>query len=264
MAAARHARHVHTSTTFYNKEMAKTGEHSPYCYFCDHPHPIDNWTRQRVILSTSTLNGIQYMEGWDQVDVPFHIDMETVAGATISTLRKCWERSYMSNPLPTDTLLVAGLNDIRQLVSSYKGPAGNINAMAESVSEDIMRRIRSLYALTLEHHCRHNVSDIFAVATILRVPAMYWSELDGELPAPDYTNLKEVVDRTNLKISAFNLSIGSPTAPKIHQVGTRKVKGGGRVYMLNEKNKSEMMYLKDHHRFKLMAVLFKYFQWLKT
>ena len=34
--------------------------------------------------------------------------------------------------------------------------------------------------------------------------------------------------------------------------------------MLNEKNKSEMMYLKDHHRFKLMAVLFKYFQWLKT
>ena len=119
-------------------------------------------------------------------------------------------RICMSNPLSTDIRLVAGLNDIRQLISSYKGQDGNINAMAESVSEDIMRRIRSLYALTLEHHCRHNVSDTFAVAAILRVPAMYWSELDGELPAPDYTNLKEVVDRTNLR------SLPS-TSPLAHQ-----------------------------------------------
>ena len=27
-----------------------------------------------------------------------------------------------------------------------------------------------------------------------------------------------------------------------------------------EENKAEMMHLKDHHRFKLMAVLFKYFK----
>ena len=259
-------RHVHTSTTFYNKEMSKNGENFPYCYFCDYPHPIDNWTRQRVILSTSTLNGVQYLEGWDKVDVPFHIDMETVAGATIPTLKKCWERSYMTNPLPIDTLLVAGLNDITRLVSTYTGPAGDINAMAEYVSEGIMSRIRPLYALSLEHHCRHNVMNTFAVATILRVPAMYWSELDGELPSPDYINLREVVDRTNLKISEFNLSIGSPTAPKIHLAGTRKGKGG-RVYMFKafrEDNKAEMMHLKDHHRFKLMAVLFKYFKLLRV
>ena len=95
---------------------------------------------------------------------------------------------------------------------------------------------------------------------------MYWSELDGEYPSPDYINLKEVVDRSNLKISAFNLSIGSSTAPKIHQAGTRKGKGG-RVYMFNalrEENKSEMMHLNDYHRFMLMSVLFKYFKWLRV
>lgn len=206
------------------------------------------------------------MEGWDKVDTPFHIDMETVAGATIPILKKCWERSYMPNPLPTDTLLVAGLNDIRKLVSNPNGPAEDIMAVAESVSEDIMHRIRQLYALILEHSVKYNVKDTFAVATILRVPAMCWSERDGKYPSPDYINLKEVVDRTNLKISAFNLSIGSSTAPKIHQAGTRKGKGG-RVYMFKafrEENKSEMMHLNDYHRFKLMSVLFKYFKCLRV
>ena len=31
-----------------------------------------------------------------------------------------------------------------------------------------------------------------------------------------------------------------------------------------EENKAEMMHLKDHHRFKLMAVLFKYLKWLRV
>ena len=120
----------------------------------------------------------------------------------------------MDNPLPTDTLLVAGLNDIMTLLRNCKGPAGDMNAMAEYVSDDIMRRSRPLYALTLEHHCKHSVKDTSAVATILRVPAMYRTELEGEFPSSDYTNLQEVVNRTNLKISDFNLSIGSSTAPR--------------------------------------------------
>ena len=56
---------MNKATTYYNKEMNKAGDHFPYCYFCDHPHPMDNYNRQRVILSTSTLNLIQFMEGWE-------------------------------------------------------------------------------------------------------------------------------------------------------------------------------------------------------
>ena len=48
----------------------------------------------------------------------------------------------MSNPLPTDTLLVAALNGIRRLISSPNGPA--VMVVAESISEYIMHRIRTL------------------------------------------------------------------------------------------------------------------------
>ena len=31
-----------------------------------------------------------------------------------------------------------------------------------------------------------------------------------------------------------------------------------------EDNKAEMLHLKDHHRFKLMAIIFKYFKYLRV
>ena len=56
--------HKHLSTAQYNSLMAKKGETSPMCYFCDIPHPIDHMSRGKVILSSSTLNGVQFLEGW--------------------------------------------------------------------------------------------------------------------------------------------------------------------------------------------------------
>ena len=124
-----------------------------------------------------------------------------------------------------------------------------------------MFRIRAIHSLILEHSAKFNVVDTLAVATILHVPAMYWTDVNGEYPSPNYTNLREVVDRTNLKIQEFNLSIGSSAAPKIHRAGERKV-NRGRVYMFEafrEDSKAEMMHLKDNHRFKLMVLILKYF-----
>ena len=69
------------------------------------------------------------------------------------------------------------------------------------------------------------MDDTLAVATILHTPAMYWREEDGEFPTWKYFNMKEVIDRTNLKIEAFNLSNGRGNAPKIHQAGERSKKG---------------------------------------
>ena len=54
---------------------------------------------------------------------------------------------------------------------------------------------------------------------MVHVPAMYWKDSDGEYPTEDYTNLREVIDRTNLKIEAFNLKNGRANAPKLHQAG---------------------------------------------
>lgn len=251
-------RHTHLSTAHYNKQMVLKGDMVPMCHFCDIRHTIDRRTRQNVILSTSTLSGVPYMVGWGWGDqTPTHCDMETIPGAKIITLKKAWERAYLSNPLAIDTVLVAGLNDVRDLARLYKDRYV-IEQMAELISNDIIHAIESLHQVIRAHSEKFAVDDTLAVATILHVPAMYWMEKDGEYPTKDYINLKEVIDRTNLKIEAFNLKNGRSNAPKLHQAGERG-KHGKRVYMWDawrEENKQDMMHLKDLHRFRLVV---KYF-----
>ena len=96
--------HIHYSTTWYNRQMSSKGVSHPMCHFCDVPHAIDNRTRLNVILTTSTLAGIQYMQGWGWEDQdPLHCDIEAIPGAKIVTLKRAWERAYHRNPLHIDT-----------------------------------------------------------------------------------------------------------------------------------------------------------------
>jgi hypothetical protein len=256
-------RHVHFSTTYYNKQMAHMGNMTPMCHFCLYPHPIDNRTRQNVILSTSTLSGVPFLEGWGWGDeTPLHCDMETVPGAKIVNLKRVWERAYRDNPLPLDTVLVAGLNDIKDLVMAYRGRYDGPQ-LAELVADSVMLSIKSLHRVIKAHSQEREVEDTLAVATILHTPAMYWKEGDGDYPTRDYYNMKEMIDRTNLEIEAFNLSNGRPKAPKIHQAGER-AKKGKRMYMWEawrEEAKQDKLHLKDKHRFRVTKnLVVKYFR----
>ena len=106
------------------------------------------------------------------------------------------------------------------------------------------------------------MNDTLAVGTILHVPALYWRDSDGEYPTSDYQNLKEVVDRTNLKIQAFNLKNGRRAAPRLQQGGDRG-KPHKRVYMWNSwvgDRREDMMNLKDPQRCGLAMVIVKYFE----
>ena len=168
--------------------------------------------------------------------------METIPGGKIVTLRRAWERAYSSNPLPIDTVLVAGLNDVRDLYRLYKDKHG-MEEVAELVSEDIIDAIEALLKVVKQHSVRFDVDDTLAVSTILHVPAMYWHADDGNHPTANYVNLKDVMDKTNLKIAAFNLKNGM-TARNA----------------LREEDKHNMMHLKDQHRFKMVRLVVKYFE----
>ena len=257
-------RHQHLSTAHYNKEMTKLGEMSPMCYMCDEAHPINNMSRAKVILTTSTLNGVQYIEGWGWEDMqPTHVDIESIPGAKIATLRKAWERAYGRNPLPIDTLLVAGINDISYFSKLHTIRGVTHTDLAMAVSEDIMVHIRSLHTLIQEHATRHQVVNTFAVSTILHTPSMYWYEADGDVPTPTYVNLKNVLDRTNLKIREFNLLNGISSAPKLHGSGDRsrgKHKRGYQFSHWRETNKEDMTHLKDPQRKKMMMACVNYMQ----
>ena len=259
-------RHEHLSTAWYNKQMTIQGNMDPHCYFCDQCHPLDHMTRQRVILSTSTLSGVPYLEGWDWKDQqPLHCDMETIPGSTLQTLKKAWERAYAGNPLPIDTVLAGGLNDITKSVRTHiKNKVGDMERIADLVAKEFDENIRGLYMTVQEHSRKYDTDDSLAVLTVLHVPAIYWHEHDGPYPTDNYLNMKPVVDKVNLAIEAFNLELGASSAPKLHQMGERgRNKGKVRVYMweaFRENSPKDMMHLKDIVRFRMVKHIVKYFE----
>ena len=256
--------HRHFSSAWYGRQMIGSGISHPMCHFCDIPHAVDHRTRQNVILTDSTLSGIQYLKGWGWEDQdPLHCDVEAVPGGKIVTLRRVWERAYARNPLPIDTVLVAGLNDIRDTAKLYLGKY-TMEETANKASDDIMTSIKGLNRSVQEHSSTFGVKSTLAVATVLHVPALYWHKDDGPPPTPDYLNFKELIDTLNLKIEAFNIENGASSAPKLHQTGERPLdKGKKRKYQLQafrEENRADMMHLKDHKRVKMVKCLVKYFE----
>ena len=177
------------------------------------------------------------------------------------TLRRVWERAYMRNPLPIDTVVVAGLNDIRDTARLYMGKY-SMEEVANKANDDIMNSFRGLHRLIQEHSSTHSVDSTLAIATVLHVPALYWHVDDGPPPSPDYTNFKALIDTLNLKIEAFNIENGASSAPKLHQTGERPLdKGKKRKYMFQafrEVDRQDMMHLKDSKRFKMVKCLVKY------
>ena len=160
--------HSHLSTYYYNSQMIRQGDMTPMCHFCDIRHHVDHRTRQNVILTTSTLSGIQYAEGWTWGgQVPTHCDMEAIPGGKIVTLKRTWERAYLSNPLPIDTVLVAGLEDIRDLAKLYQDKH-TMSEMAELISEDVINSIENLQRVVQDHSEKHDVKDKLDVGTIVR------------------------------------------------------------------------------------------------
>ena len=256
--------HEHLSTTFYNKQSTIIGDMNPFCYFCNLFHPMDNMTRQKVILSSSTLHGVQFLQGWGWGDqTPYHCDMETIPGATLITLKKAWERSYSGNPVPIDTVVVGGLTDIRSMVSTHMANrVGEMEEIAELVAKEFDDSLMNLHTMMKEHSRKYETNDTMSVMTVLQVPAMFWHPHDGPYPTPDYVNMKQVFEKVNLTIEAFNLTHGSSTAPKLHQTATRGKKGR-RVFMMDafrEAKKEEKMYLTDELMFGLTKRIIKHFQ----
>ena len=128
----------------------------------------------------------------------------------------------MDNPLAIDTVLHAGLNDVKDLAKSHLAAKLPMNKIADQVSDDIITAIKCLHRLVIEHTNKYDVSDTFAVGTLLHVPALYWTDDCGAPPTSSYVNYREVIDATNLKIEAFNIEIGATSAPKLHQSGERE------------------------------------------
>ena len=155
------------------------------------------------------------------------------------------------------------------LVTHYSSSCRNmqgepdIEQIAELASNDIIGELKAFHATMVQHSKRHEVDDTIAVSLILHTPRLYWHEDDGDFPTPNYTNYKDVIDRINLKIEAFNLEYGSSKAPKfLHLAGTRGLSRNRKIYMWEawrEPNKEDKLHLKDPQRIRMVKMICKYF-----
>ena len=243
--------------------MAANGVHKPECHFCDSEHSIDNMTRNKVILTSSSLSGVQYLEGWGwDSSPPLHVDLECIPGANITTLRRAWERAYHSNPLPIDTVLVAGLSDLKGLITEYASKLTEEH-FADVISTEILASIKMLHNTVSRHSESFGVNDTIAVAPLMYVPSLYWHKDDGIFPTESYRNFATVIDKTNLKIEAYNVEYGITAAPSfLKRAGERGLKNGRQIYRWDawkEDKKEEMMNLKDTFQIAITKKLATYF-----
>ena len=255
--------HLHLSTAYYNRRMAANKVDFPMCHFCDTDHGIDHMTRNKVVLSDSSLSGIQYLEGWNWGgEHPVHIDMECIEEGSITMLRRAWERAYHSNPLPIDTVLVAGLKDFSTLLSQQSDKHSS-EALTNLATAEIMGSVKMLHNTIARHSELYGVKDTLAVAPIMHTPALYWHKDDGQFPNSDYTNYADMIDKINLKIEEYNVEFGVTAAPNfIKRAGERGLKNGRRIFRWDawkESDRNRMCHLKDSFRIAVMKKLVIYF-----
>jgi hypothetical protein len=244
-------RHIHYSTQYYWKQCTLDKIERPWCFHFNKEHTIDHMTRTIVFLSTSTLSGVPFIEGWPGMDI--HFDWETILGAQLDTLRKAWERAYSGHALPVDTILQGGINDIKSIVKSLRDTRAPSTSQPGKdfivirAQEMYMHRVRLMWNTMQDHSQLKATDDTLAVGLVLHVPALYWHEHDGEFPSPDYLNNKNVVDAINRSIESFNVEIGSPHTPKLQRTGERTQAGKTRYIFtrFREEDKANMLHLKD-------------------
>ena len=255
--------HKHLSTAYYNRKMAALKVDLPKCFFCDLDHPIDHMTRNKLVLTAECLSDVHYLEGWNWDNLPpFHLDIESIENGSITQLRRAWERACHWNPLPIDTVLVPGLQDIRNLISQYASKHPD-ETLANLITTEFMASIKMLHNTVKRHTDLWKTDDTLAVAPILHVPALYWHKDDGEVPFKEYRNYAEVIDKINLSIDAYNTEFGVTAAPSfIKRAGERGLKNGRRIFRWDawkETEKSNMINLNDKQRIAVMKKLVTYF-----
>ena len=260
-------RHAHLSTQYYNKQSLLQGDTTPYCYHCKTSHMIDNMSRIKVFLTTSTLYGVPFLGEWPGLAI--HCDWEAVSGGNLDTMRRVWERAYSEQSLPVDTMMVAGLNDIKHIVKSvYDFRADPSNqpdneVVCHMAQEIFMEKVSRIWS-TMQVHCKSkDTDDTLAVSRLLHVPALYWTKDDGDLPHPDYVNYKAI----NVSITSYNKEIGSPHAPNLQRTGQRGLGRGDRgdrgKYIFGrfrEDIKWNMMHFADKYRIEIATRLYQYFE----
>ena len=258
-------RHLHCSTQFYYKRCYRLGRRAD-CFTClDPDHPPQSDGRIKLVSTSSFLHNVQkcptfeaeLMKTIEASAASFHIDVDQITGGTLEDLRQSWRRLYWNQPLPVDTAVAAGLNDVARF---------SVNEILET-----MRRWRQMVA---EHSARngHRIPNTIGFSTPLRAPAFYWHTGNPFPPPLGYVNLKEKVDILIDRIKKFNVESGTGGMVLFHTEGDRKTWGMGvhhcwtlwREFYTKPGQPDQFLHLIDEKRVGCFMKIFKYFLYQTT
>ena len=190
-----------------------------------------------------------------------HCDYITIPGACMDTLFNAFKLDCAMLPpeKPLDVVLVMGYNDL-------------VKGHARDWMLDCLKCFSNyIFGLASKNH--PDIPNTVAIATMMYPPQLAWLYDNGPEPA-NYVNEKEKIDWLNTKIHELNIENSCPSYPRFHTYGVRTstrsttdMYGNVNVYSVKthrwehwrEKEKSNMLHLRNDRRFKMGKAVNNYF-----
>ena len=161
-----------------------------YCMMCKMQESTIRPSTRKLILTTSTLYNVWSI---DNLNLPIHIDIESIVGGRIQDLTRALIMLYLINPERLEIIVIAGLNNVGD------------NQPAEEIIEEIRELKQAVQAHSEMNG--HVEPSIVSVCTILYaprfcsldVPTMYteWQ------PPAGFNNQRDLIERVNASIAAL-------------------------------------------------------------
>lgn len=243
-------KHRHHSTQFYRLQLETNNSSEMKCDTCKIKHPITTDSSPLIILITSsTLHNVQRNP---EVRIPFHLDVESICGASTEDLLLAWRAAYSNVSAPTHTVVLAGLNDIKD--------------------KDVKNFERDLSLWSLAISLQHKDSTV-RFCKLPRPPMYSWFPCNSyPLPKSPFINYLDKINQMNAAIVKRNMLNGFQDVIGFSMEGCRAGRSRSvrhnlaawREFVLGE---THCLHLNEPNRVRMLKKLVRYILhkiWLKA
>ena len=239
--------HHHVSSQ-YSRVMAVMFQRNYlfYCIMCKTSESTVRPNTRKIILTTSTLYNVW---GISSLNLPIHIDIESIVGGRIRDLTRALHMLYLIHPERLEIIVIAGLNNVGD-----NQPAAEI---LEELSE--LRLSVKVHSDMYMHQPRSSVS----VSTLLYPPKFCSLDVPDSctewMPPAGFHNRRKLVEEVNQGIKAQNLE-AQVNYLKVHFEGIRIDSKSGKtmhkhypeVPIWREAEIRRRLHLTDHYKAKIV------------
>ena len=161
-----------------------------YCMMCKMQESTIRPSTRKLILTTSTLYNVWSI---DHLNLPIHIDIESIVGGRIRDLTRALIMLYLTNPERLEIIVIAGLNNVGD----------------NQPAEEIMEELRELKQAVQAHSEMngHVEPSIVSICTILYAPRFCSLDVPTRYtewqPPAGFNNQRDLIERVNASIAAL-------------------------------------------------------------